>query len=645
MSYLKFDKNLMINLEQSLPLELLRTNKSGAYHCTSVVDCNTRKYHGLLVMPVPALDEDNHVLLSSLDDTIVQRGAEFNIGIHKYGGDNFFPKGHKYIREFTCENIPKTIYRIGGVILSKEKVFIAHENRILIKYTLLEAHSPTTLRLKPFLAFRNVNELTHENDKVNKSYEVIDNGIRSCLYEGYPGLYMQLNKTPQFISNPDWYRGIEYPKEQERGYEYKEDLFVPGYFEVTIAKGEEIIFSAGESAVSPRSLNHMFTKEMTARTPRSSFYNCLKNSAEQFYNKKGRHQYLLAGYPWFHVRARDTFIALPGTTLVLGDEKQFESIMDTAAAALRAFMDKGHEHEVIKEIDAPDVLLWASWAIQQYAEFTSLERARAKYGTLLQKIMEYLMSSRHPNLFLHNNGLLYSNGTEKAISWMNAMENNKPVTPRTGYLVEFNALWYNALLFAEEMLKGTDHEQRGDVYGKEAEKVAVSFVDTFVNEHGYLYDYVSGYYSDLSVRPNMLGAIALKYSPLSKSQRKQVLDVVTRELLTPKGIRSLSPKSEGYNPYYVGNQQERNYAYHQGTAWPWLMGAYTEAYLRIFGRSGLSFLERKMIGFEDEMSNHCIGTLSELYDGNPPFTGRGAISTAMNVGEVLRALNLIANKK
>lgn len=152
MSYLRFDKTLMTNLGESLPKEILRTNRSGAYHCTTIVDCNTRKYHGLLVIPVPELDDENHVLLSSLDETVIQHGAEFNLGLHKYQGDNYSPRGHKYIREFECEKVPTTIYRVGGVILKKEKLFVHHENRILIRYTLLEAHSATTLRLRPFLA-------------------------------------------------------------------------------------------------------------------------------------------------------------------------------------------------------------------------------------------------------------------------------------------------------------------------------------------------------------------------------------------------------------------------------------------------------------------------------------------------------------
>ena len=242
MSYLKFDKTLMTNLEESLPREILRTNRSGAYHCTTIADCNTRKYHGLLVIPVPELDDENHVLLSSLDETVIQHGAEFNLGLHKYQGDNYSPNGHKYIREFECEKVPTTIYRVGGVVLKKEKLFVHHENRILIRYTLLDAHSATTLRLRPFLAFRSVREYTHENSQASREYQVVTNGIKTCMYPGYPELYMQLNKKNEFHFQPDWYRGIEYPKEQERGYDFNEDLYVPGYFEVDI-KRVKVLFS------------------------------------------------------------------------------------------------------------------------------------------------------------------------------------------------------------------------------------------------------------------------------------------------------------------------------------------------------------------------------------------------------------------
>ena len=338
MSYLKFDKTLMTNLEEALPREILRTNRSGAYHCTTIVDCNTRKYHGLLVIPVPELDDENHVLLSSLDETVIQHGAEFNLGLHKYQGDNYSPRGHKYIREFECEKVPTTIYRVGGVILKKEKLFVHHENRILIRYTLLDAHSATILRLRPFLAFRSVREYTHENAQASREYQVVSNGIKTCMYPGYPELYMQLNKKNEFHYLPDWYRGIEYPKEQERGYDFNEDLYVPGYFEVEIKKGESIVFSGGVSEIGTRSLKKTFEDEVEERTPRDTFRHCLINAAHQFLNKQENEFYILAGYPWFKCRARDLFISLPGLTLAINEVSKFEMVMETARKAIYNFI-------------------------------------------------------------------------------------------------------------------------------------------------------------------------------------------------------------------------------------------------------------------------------------------------------------------
>ncbi|WP_321332819.1 glycogen debranching enzyme N-terminal domain-containing protein [uncultured Bacteroides sp.] len=642
MSYLRFDKTLMINLEESLPREILRTNKSGAYHCTTIVDCNTRKYHGLLVIPVPNLDDENHVLLSSLDETVIQHGAEFNLGLHKYQGNNFSPKGHKYIREFDCEKVPVTTYRVGGVVLTKEKVFVHYENRILIRYTLLEAHSATKLRLRPFLAFRSVRQYTHQNDWASREYQEVENGIKTCMYPGYPELFMQVNKKNEFHFIPDWYRGIEYPKEQERGYDFNEDLYVPGYFEVDIKKGESVVFSAGISEVSTRKLKQNFEVEVTDRTPRDSFYHCLKNSAHQFHNKQEDSHYILAGYPWFKCRARDMFVALPGLTLAVDEPEEFEDVMETAQRAIRNYINDRPQDCRVYEMDDPDVLLWAVWTLQQYAKETTREQCRAKYGDLLEEIVEFIRQRKHDNLFLHDNGLLYTNGTEKAVTWMNSTIDGRPVTPRTGYVVEVNALWYNALRFVADMSREGGNTILADSLDIQAQITAKSFVEVFRNEYGYLLDYVDGYMMDWSVRPNMIFTVAFDYSPLDRVQKKQVLDIVTKELLTPKGLRSLSPKSAGYNPNYVGTQTQRDCAYHQGTAWPWLMGFYMEAYLRIYKMSGISFVERQLIGLEDEMTNHCIGSLPELFDGNPPFKGRGAVSFAMNVAEILRILKLLS---
>lgn len=646
MSYIKFEKALMTNLQESLKREILRTNRSGAYSCSTIVDCNTRKYHGLLCVPIPSIDEDNHVLLSSLDATVVQHGAEFNLGLHKYQGDNFSPKGHKYIRQYDCDTVPTTIYRVGGVLLKKEIVFQHYEDRILICYTLLEAHSETKLRLKPFLAFRSVRQFTHENATASRTYEVVEQGIKTCMYAGYPDLYMQFSKPNEFVFQPDLYRGIEYPKEQERGYASNEDLYVPGYFEMNISKGESIVFAASTSSCHTKDLLQLFAKEVSTRNPRDNFFHCLVNAAHQFHNRTADDErYILAGYPWFKCRARDTFIALPGLTLSIEETDYFELVMKTALKGLTEWMQGKSLSVKIYEIDQPDVLLWAIWAIQQYSKTVGLQKCLDKYGAIAKQMIEFIASGQHPNLRLQPNGLLKTNGKDKAVTWMNSMVNGKPVIPRTGYIVEFNALWYNALKYVAMLEKETKNTQAAQHLENLAQRCEEAFISTFYNNCGYLYDYVDEDKPDWSVRPNMIFAVAFDYSPLTQQQKKSVLDVCTRELLTPKGLRSLSPKSLGYNPMYVGPQIQRDYAYHQGTAWPWLGGFYMEASLKLYKRTRLSFIERQMVGYEEEMIYHCLGTIPELFDGNPPFHGRGAISYAVNVAEILRTLDLLEKYK
>ncbi len=635
----------MTNLQESLRKEVLRTSRSGAYSSSTVVDCNTRKYHGLLVVPVPGIDGENHVLLSSLDVSVVQHGAEFNLGLHLYQGGVCSPNGHKYIREFSCDRVPTTIYRVGGVLLRKETIFQTYNDRVMIRYTIEDAHSPVTLRLKPFLAFRRADSMTHENYQAMRDYKKVSGGISTTMYSNYPRLYMQLSKKNEFVFRPDWYKGLEYYKEADRGYESIEDLYVPGYFEVQCKKGDEIVFAASLEETKPSTLKKTFEQEVEVRKPRDNFYNALVAAAHQFHFKKDGERYLLAGYPWFKVRARDTFISLPGLTLAIDEMEYFHTVMQTALKGLYEFMDGKPLTVDIHEIEQPDVVLWAVWAIQQYAHKAGMEQARKEYGKVVADIMRYILSGRHINLTLRENGLLHTEGRDRPMTWMNSMAGGKPVVPRTGYVVEINALWYNALRFCAELAgvakdtdTMTDMEER-------AALAKASFQKVFVTEAGYLLDYVEEGIVDLNVRPNMIFAVALDYSPLDTPQQKSVLDFCTRELLTPKGLRTLSPKSGGYNPMYVGPQTKRDYAYHNGTAWPWLGGFYMEASLKVFKRSRLSFVQRQMVGYEDEMMYHATGTISELFDGNPPFHGRGAMAFAMNVAEVLRSMKIIDQYK
>lgn len=646
MGYLKFEKALMTNLQDSLPRELLRTNRSGAYSCSTIVDCNTRKYHGLLVVPVPELDNENHVLLSSLDPTVIQHGAAFNLGLHKYHGGNYSPNGHKYIREFDCDKVPTTVYRVGNAVLKKEVVLQCYEERILVRYTLLEGQGTTLLQFRPFLAFRSVREFTHENAAINREYHNVENGIATCLYEGYPQLFMQFSKDNEFHYEPYWYRGLEYPKEQARGYYSDEDLYVPGYFEMKIKKGESIVFSGSTSEIKTSTLKRIFDNEVEFRPPRDNFFHCLVNAAHQFHNrKKNGDRYILAGYPWFKCRARDQFIALPGLTLSIEEQDYFELVMKTAERGLREFMQNEPLTVEIQEIEQPDVILWCIWAIQQYAKEAGKESCLKLYGDFLRDMIAYIENGKHPNLFLHTNGLLYAEGKNKAITWMNGMIDGKPVNPRSGYIVEFNALWYNDIKFVAWLFSDTSETEYTAHLEEMASLCKDAFVATFLNNYGYLYDYVDGKMVDWSVRPNMILAAAVDYSPLEQSQKKSVVDICTRELLTPKGLRSLSPKSGGYTPVCVGDQDHRTRVYHQGTAWPWLGGFYLEACLKLYKRTRLSFVERQLIGYEDEVTSHCLGTIPEYFDGNPPYSGRGAISFAMNVGEVLRTLALLEKYK
>lgn len=642
MSYLKFDKNLMINLEQSLPKEMLRTNMSGAYHCTTIVGCNTRKQHGLLVIPVPEMDDKAHVLLSSLDESVIQHGASFNLGLHQYGNSVFSPNGHKYIREFTCESVPKVTFRVGGVILTKEKVFISHENRILIKYTLVEAHSPTLLRFRPFLAFRDANALSVENDRVNREIRHVANGISTCMYDGYPSLFMQFSKESRWVDEPNWYIGIEYYKDRDRGIPYKEDQWVPGYFELPVSKGESVIFSASTFETDPATFEQTYDAELRTRTCRTSFFNCLKNAAKQCYLKNEHGMYIMAGYPWFSVRGRDELIALPGCTLAIDHEEDYHLILESFMKALRHYLETGRKDHVIQDIDLPDIPLWTVWTIQQYRRYADPGQCASRYLDTVRYLVDSVLEGRAGNLTLHDNGLVSTEGKEKPVTWLSASIEGRPIIPRTGYILEFNALWYNALIFLLTMLEesGSDDGYAARIRAI-AEKCGESFISTFLNDYGYLYDYVDGTYTDLEVRPNMAIAAGLENTPLDRRQRKKVLDFCTRELLTPKGLRSLSPKSHNYRPVYVGNPMEREYTVHQGPARPWLFGFYVDAYFKVFGISGLSFIERMLIGYEDEMTEGCIGSLSEMYDANPPYTGRGAVSTAKNVGQILASIRTV----
>jgi predicted glycogen debranching enzyme len=643
MSYIEFDRKQLVNLEFSLSRELVRTSRGGAYASRNVVGCHTRKYHGMLIVPQPALDDDNHVLLSNFDETVIQHGAEFNLGIHKYPGGVYNPHGHRYLHYFSADPIPYNVYHVGGVVLKREMLFTTNADRYLIRYTLLDAHSPTKLRFKPFLAFRNVHRLSKANINANTKYEEAPNGIRMKLYAGYSYLYMQFSKSVDYTHVPDWNYNIEYQMEMERGYEYQEDLLVPGFFEVDIKKGESIVFCASTEEIAPSAIKKAFDGEISKRIPRDSYDNCLVNSAHQFIVKKGKRTDIIAGFPWFGRWGRDTFIALPGLTLVFDDEKTFRAVIDTMVKDMKGPLFPNFGIKNKKAYNSADASLWFIWALQQYAiRYRKQAEVWKTYGSKIRNVLDGYRAGMENYIYMLENGLIYAGQQGLALTWMDAVINGKPVTPRHGLPVEINALWYNAVCFALELAE-LDGDKKFVKYWKAiADGIPEAFTQAFWSEQkSYLADYVNGDFKDFSVRPNQVIATSLPYSPLDEEKRMRVLNVVQNELLTPRGLRSLDPKNPNYKGMCYGDQKSRDEAYHQGTAWPWLLGHFIEGYLKIYGKPGLEFVKSIYYGFEPTLMEHGLGTVSEIYDGDPPHTPRGAVSQAWSVAELLRIKDMI----
>jgi len=528
-------------------------------------------------------------------------------------------------------------------MLKREMLFTTNADRYLIRYTLLDAHSPTRLRFKPFLAFRNVHKLSKANINVNTKYENVPNGIRMKLYTGYSHVYMQFSKHAEYTHVPDWNYNIEYPMEMERGYEYQEDLLVPGFFELDIKKGESIVFCASTSEIAPSAIKRAFDTEISKRIPRDSFENCLLNSTQQFIVQKEKRTDIIAGFPWFGRWGRDTFIALPGLTLVTNDQKTFRAVIDTMVRDMKGPLFPSFGLKNKKAYNSADASLWFIWALQQYAIKTGKhQEIWLKYGSKIRNVLEGYRAGMQNYIHMLDNGLIHAGQPGLALTWMDAVVNGKPVTPRYGLPVEINALWYNAVCFAIELAGENKDINFVNEWQPLADKIPDAFIKTFWYEQkSYLADYVDGDFRDVSVRPNQIIATSLPYSPLDEEKRMKILNVVEKELLTPRGIRSLAPKNPLYKGTCYGDPKTRDEAYHQGTVWPWLLGHFVEGYLKIYGKSGVPFVKSLFYKFEEVMTEHGIGTISEIYDGDPPHTARGAVSQAWSVAELLRIKDMI----
>jgi predicted glycogen debranching enzyme len=651
MSYISWNKKELVNLEHSLNREVLRSNALGAFLATTVIGCNTRKYHGLLVVPQPQLDNNNHVLLSSLDETIIENKEEFHLGVHMYPDGIFAPRGHKYIRDFTADPMPKLTYRIGNVVLDKELIFSSTEARLFVRYTLRESMVPITLRVLPFLAFRNVHMLTHENYDANHRVELVKNGASWQLYKDYSRLYLQFSKAAQYTHVPHWYYNMFYIREQERGYEAAEDQFVPGFFELQMKQGDTVILSASLEEQNPTAIKRQCEAEVKRLLPQTSYEDCLLKAAQQFIIRDAKGTRLWAGFPWFGSCSRDTFLSLPGIALAQGDEKTFNEVLQYLVARMQGPFFPHRYYQKSLYFTAVDSPLWFFWVLQMYEKMCGKDKKDIwrKCKKPITVILESFIGSTDFNVHILDNGLLYAGNRDLALTWMNVFAQGKPWTPRTGLAIEVNALWYNALRYAVELLKVADPKSPMlKKWNNLADKVEIAFNDTFINkERNSFYDFVNSNEKNMQVRPNMMLAAALPFTPMTETMQKRVFDITHSELLTPRGIRSLSPNDEGYKGVTIGNHSERERAYHNGTAFPWLISFYADLSVKLFGKSALASLEEIYMDFEGAIKDNGIGTISEIYDGNPPFEARGCISQSTSVGALLYLRYLIddLNKK
>ena len=648
MCYLSFKKDQLINLEYSLAREFLGTNRGGGYCSSTLVFCNTRKYHGLLVVPIEKFRGKNYVMLSSLDETILQHGRDFNFGVHKYEG-TYEPRGHKYIVDISYEKAFTVTYQVGGVLLKKEILMMHNAPQVLIRYTLEDAHSATLLRLNPLLAFRDIHSLSKQNPVANTQVEEVDGGVRAKLYPEFPYLYMQLSKPANFGGAAYWNNNIYYTKEKERGYDFQEDLLSVGAFEVSLKKGESIVFSASLEEAKSKNLAKDFTKYLKERADRNSFEECLQYTASQFIIQKAGETRIKAGYHWYDSTTRDTFIALPGIALSGSTAKIFDEVLQSALKyCYNGRFARDISTHIVNPVFDADTSLWFFWTLQQYEKETTRTKKQIwkEYGETLKAILNAFKSREHKTMRMDDNGLIWSDDLSRPLTWFNAESNYGAIVPRNGYVVEVNALWYNAVCYALELAKDAKDKTFLSEWGTMPETIAESFNQIFwIESEKYLADYANHTHQNTEVRPNQLLACALDYSPLTEKRQRKVLAIITQELLTPKGLRSLSPESPRYEGESVGNVFVRDKATFNGSVHPWFVGFYVEANLKLFGDSyipdGKAFLEN----FEEEINTHGVGLISAIYDGNPPFNPRGCISNAKNVAEILRAQWLLSDKK
>ena len=633
MAFLKFNKSELVNLSYSLKREILCANKTGAYCNTSIVTCNTRRYHGLLAVPIAAFGDRTHLLLSSLDESLVLNGKQFNLGIHCYG-NVYEPRGHKYIIDFEADPVPKITYKVGEIVFTKSILLVPDSDQVMIRFDLVKAPAKVKLLLTPFLAFRDIHALTEENPNARTEGWEIPGGMAFNLYEGFPDLNMQFNtKSVSFVTAPCWYKGVTYSDEYRRGFACKEDLYVPGHFEAEMKPGEAIVFSASVDPASPSGFKRKFDSLVTKSARITTAADQLVRCADLLKQNRGGKKMISAGFSWLYTGLlRETLEALPGLTLYAdGNKAEFEEILDNLIA--------DNQERLFRRTTQVEAPLGLADTLVRYIEFGADPKAVwEKYGPTVKGVLESYLPGRRAEVAMQPNGLLWAQLDHWALSWMNAYIDGNPVTERAGYQVETNALWFRSILFAVTMERR--YSSGDSAFLKDwshiLDLVRGNFQATFWNAGaGYLADYVDNAGQHLEVRPNMLCALVGEDIPVDPEIAQRVLQVIDNELVTRRGIRTLSPRHAEYKGVYEGTQIERDLAYHNGSTRPYLLAPYCEVCFKMKGPAFLNKAQWLVNGFYEDLNKHGVGAFSELYDGDPPHEPHGAISSALSTAALL----------
>ncbi len=642
MAALTFDKKELGNLEYSLTREMLATDRRGGYMSTTIVCCNTRKYHGLIVAPIDDNSGCDVVLLSSLDETIIHDGQQFNLALHRFRGV-YEPRGHKYITDFEYTPTPTITYRVGDVVLKKELLWIHRRTQLMVRYTMLEGDAEKiTLRLRPFLAYRGRHEVSKANMYANGTSYPITSGVKCRLYDGFPWLNMQCsNESAEFVPAPDWYYDFEYAKELERGYEAYEDLLTPGYFELELERGKSDILSAStDEMTSAAKIEEDFATSIARRTHKIDFLSCLHHSARQFVVRRNNGDMeVVAGYPWYGVVGREAMISLPGLTLEQGNKEDCIDVLNTI------FNKPSIEEETpsLQPCNAVDAPLWSFRAVQMLEKEIGAEKIWEMYGAQMKHLLEYYRNGGCNNISMHDNGLIWAWSDEKSLTWMDTTADSRRfASRRNGYQVEVNALWYNAVSYMLDLAKKFGDRDFVENWSWVPERAESTFQSLFWMQEGWLADFVNHDSKEYSVRPNMIIACALPYKMVSLQQQTSIIRAVQTHLLTPKGLRSLSP----INPLYgFGGAATNNIAPKNGSVWAWTLMFYVRACFDVMGESFIPDAEKILNNFNENIQFCGIGSISEYFDADPPHHPRGSISQAWSVASLLEISQMIQEQK